>query len=207
MGHYSLWPMFMAFGIDTPPVSAEANGTTTCIIEDHVSKKEHNDVAFPYSCMVQFEFPEQKELPPFKLFWYDGGMKPPTPDELDEDNEEMPAQGMMFVGDKGKILGSFHGDSPRIIPERKMVEFTGSEKPPEDKTDRSKRNWIDAFRKGEKSPGHFLKADNVTETILLGAVALRVGKKIKYDSRQMKITNNKEANKYLYREYRKGWEM
>jgi hypothetical protein len=47
----------------------------------------------------------------------------------------------------------------------------------------------------------------VTETILLGAVALRAGKKVKYDSNQMKITNDKEANQYLYREYRRGWEL
>ena len=207
MGHYSLWPLFMAFGIDIPPKSAEAYGTTTCTIDNHVSRKLHNDVSFPYSCIIRFSFPGQKELPAFKLFWYDGGMKPPTPDELDEEDKELPAEGMMFVGDKGKILASFHGDSPRIIPERRMKEFTGSAKPPEDKVVRNERVWIDAFKKGEPSPGHFSKTGPVTETILLGAVALRAGKKVKYDSNQMKITNDKEANQYLYREYRKGWEM
>ncbi|MCF8335511.1 MAG: Gfo/Idh/MocA family oxidoreductase [Bacteroidales bacterium] len=207
MGHYSLWPLFMTFGIDTPPESAEAYGTTTSIIENHVSKREQNDVAFPYSCIIRFNFPEQKELPPFKLFWYDGGMKPHTPDELDQEDKELPSEGMMFVGDKGKILGSFRCDSPRIIPEKKMVEFTGSSEPPEDKVVRNDRVWIDAFKKGEQSPGHFLKTGPVTETILLGGVALRAGKKIKYDTQQMRITNNKEANKYLYREYRKGWEI
>jgi hypothetical protein len=207
MGHYSLWPLFMTFGIDTPPISAEACGTTTCIIENHVSKQEHNNVAFPHSCMITFNFPAQGEWPSFKLFWYDGGIKPPTPDELDQDDKELPNQGMMFVGDKGKILGSFHGDKPRIIPEQKMKEFTGSVNPPEDETERSEKTWIDAFKNGRQSPGSFLLAGPVTETILLGAVALRAGTKIKYNSREMKITNNEEANKYLYREYRKGWEM
>jgi hypothetical protein len=66
---------------------------------------------------------------------------------------------------------------------------------------------VEAFRKGVESPGSFLKAGPVTETILLGAVALRAGKKVNYDSENMKITNHPDANKYLFREYRKGWEL
>ena len=83
---YSLWPMFMKFGINTAPLSARAYGTTTSIIENQVSKGEYNNVAFPKSCIVEFDFPEQDILPAFKLLWYDGGMKPRTPVELDEDN-------------------------------------------------------------------------------------------------------------------------
>jgi hypothetical protein len=59
----------------------------------------------------------------------------------------------------------------------------------------------------QESPGSFLKANAITETILLGGVALRTGKRIYYDTENMKITNNTAANKYFYREYRKGWEL
>ncbi len=207
MGHYSLWPLFLKFGIDSAPLSARAYGTTTCIVENNVSKGERNNVAFPHSCIVEFEFPKQEMLPPFKLYWYDGGMKPMTPDELDADGKELPGEGMMFVGDKGKILASFHGASPMLIPEKRMIEFTGAAKPPEEETNRDERAWIEAFKNNTESPGTFLKAQPVTETILLGAVALRAGKKIKYDLEHMKITNLEEANKYLYREYREGWEL
>ncbi len=207
MGHYSLWPMFMKFGINTAPLSARAYGTTTCIVEDHVSKGEYNNVAFPKSCIVEFDFPKQEILPAFKLIWYDGGMKPRTPVELDMDNKELPREGMMFVGDKGKILASFHGGSPILLPEKRMIEYTGAAEPPEEKTTRNERAWIDAFKEGKESPGTFLKARPVTETILLGAVALRAGQKVVYNSQKVKITNLEEANQYLTREYREGWEM
>lgn len=207
MGHYSLWPLFLKFGINTPPLSARAYGTTTCIIEDHVSKGEYNNVAFPLSCILEFDFPAQETLPSFKLLWYDGGMKPRTPEELDKENKELPREGMMFVGDKGKILASFHGGSPVLLPEKRMLEYTGSSESPEEKVTRNERAWIDSFRNNTESPGTFLKAKAVTETILLGGVALRAGKRVDYDSKKIEITNLPDANQYLTREYRKGWEM
>jgi hypothetical protein len=172
-----------------------------------VSKGEHNDVAFPLSCMVKFDFPAQQTLPAFQLYWYDGGMKPFVPGELEADGGELPREGMMFVGEQGKILAGFRGESPRLIPEARMLEFTGSAAPPEERTTQNDRIWIDAFKQGTESPGTFLKAQPVSETILLGAVSLRAGEKVEYNSETMEITNVPEANKYLYREYRPGWEM
>ena len=113
----------------------------------------------------------------------------------------------MFVGDSGKILAGFRCESPRLLPEKKMIEFTGSSEPPESKSDRNERNWIEAFMAGEQSPGSFLKAGTITETILLGGVALRARQRIVYDAENMKITNLPEANQYLTREYREGWEL
>jgi hypothetical protein len=207
MGHYSLWPLFVQFGINTAPLSAQAYGTTTSITDGNVSRRESNNVAFPYSCIVKFDFPEQEQLPPFKLFWYDGGVRPQIPDELDAEDEELTPEGMMFVGDKGKILAKFHGGNPRILDKNKMMEINGSLEPPEEIMNRDEINWVNAFRESKESSGSFLKAGPVSETILLGAVALRTGKKLKYDSENMKITNVPEANQYLYREYRKGWEL
>ncbi len=157
--------------------------------------------------IIRFKFPAQEELPSIDIFWHDGGMKPQTPEELEVDNKELPREGMMFVGDSGKILADFRGDKPQIIPEKKMREYMGDRKTTEDTVQRGDSDWIDAFKSGTQSPGSFLTAGAVTETILLGAVALRAGKKIMYDAENMKITNIPEANKYLYREYRKGWEL
>jgi hypothetical protein len=78
---------------------------------------------------------------------------------------------------------------------------------PEPSGQDSKDVWIDAFKNNTQSPGSFLYAGPVTETILLGAVSLRAGKRVEYDSVNMKITNSPEANKYFVREYRKGWEL
>ncbi len=204
MGHYSLWPMFLTLGVTTPPVSAEAYATTTRTVVDGVSRPVVNDVAFPYSCMVRFKFPKQETLPAFDLFWYDGGMKPHVPEELEIDGKGLPAEGMMFVGDKGKILGGFRNESPRLLPESRMKSygtFPAEEDPSTDDV------WIDAFREKKQSPGSFLLAGPISETINLGAVALRAGKKVMYDAAKMEITNFPEANQFLRREYRKGWEL
>src|ERR1700741_2785289 len=114
---------------------------------------------------------------------------------------------MMFVGDKGKILAGFRCENPQLIPKAKMESYLGGQKAAEEKTDSENDHWIDAFKNKTQSPGSFLYAGPVTETILLGAVALRAGRRVEYDSANMKITNIPEANKYLVREYRKGWEL
>jgi hypothetical protein len=207
MGHYSLWPLFLTFGIKSPPLNARAYGTTTCIIENNVSRGEHNDVAFPRSCIIEWDFPAQEKLPAFKLFWHDGGMKPRTPEELDQEGKELPREGMLFVGSKGKILASFHGSNPHLLPEKRMVEYTGSARPPEEQAVNRERTWIEAFKASVESPGSFLKARPVTQTILLGAVALRAGRKVAYDPARIAISNMEEANQYLTREYRPGWEL
>ena len=131
MGHYSLFPLFSTLGIKTPPISATAFGTTTRTVIDNVSTAIKNDVAFPYSSLIKLKFPEQEELPAFDLLWYDGGMKPFPPEELEIDSKTIPTEGLMFVGDKGKILGGFLGQEPRLIPESKMAAYTGVKVLPE----------------------------------------------------------------------------
>lgn len=207
MGHYSLWPMFLTLGINTPPLSAEAYGTTTRTIKDNVAQWVENDVAFPHSCVVRIKFPAQEELPPFDLYWYDGGMKPPTPPELEEDGETLATEGMMFVGDKGKIIGGFRNEEPKLIPKKKMQEYLDGQELPEEDSERGEEYWIKAFKEGTQSPGSFLYAGPVTEAILLGGIALRARGKVEYDSASMRITNNEEANQYLTRVYRPGWEL
>lgn len=204
MGHYSLWPMFLTLGINTAPLSAEAYASTSRTVVDQVSRNVVNDVAFPASCIVRFKFPKQESLPAFDLYWYDGGMKPANPDELEAEGKVLPSEGMMFVGDKGKILGGFRNEKPRLIPESKM---NGLPDASEDDPQRSDDYWIEAFRNKAQSPGSLLLAGPVSETINLGAIALRAKKKVTYDAAKMEITNIPEANKFLTREYRKGWEL
>jgi hypothetical protein len=205
MGHYSLFPLFLTLGITTPAKSAEAYATTTCALQNNVAVGVKNDVAFPLSCIIRFKFQAQAELPPFDLFWYDGGMKPVNPDELSAEGKSLTPEGLMFVGDKGKIIGDFRGENPVLYSENKPA--VAGEKTPE--SPRQNRNdiWVDSFKNNTQSPGSFIYAGPVTETILLGAVALRAGKKVEYDTTNMKITNIPEANKFLVREYRKGWEL
>ena len=207
MGTYSLWPLYLAFGFNALPTCIEPQGTTHREIVNHVSQEVENDVAFPYSSVVRFKLPPQGEWPAIDLWWHDGGMQPPLPEELASTGEVLAREGLMFVGDSGKILAGFRCESPRILSEKKMIELTGSSEPPENKYDRDESNWIKAFKAGEQAPGSFLKAGPITETILLGGVALRARKRLVYDAENMTITNLPEANKYLTREYREGWEL
>lgn len=210
MGIYSLWPLFTTLGVDAPPFAVEAMGTTTKTIGEHDEMKDvPNNVAFPLSSVIRWKFDAPKTIDPFDLFWYDGGMRPPTPPELETDLKEFESEGMMFVGDKGKILGGFRCENPVIIPESRMIEVTGAKeitlsRPSINATD----VWIEAIREGKSSPGNFTSSWPILETAHLAAVALRAGRKIHYDHRKMRITNNDDANKYLSREEcRPGWEV
>jgi len=214
MGHYSLFPLFRVLGIEKPPIAARAYGTTHRYVDGNTYKWLINDVSFPLSCRIQLIFPEQETLPAFDLFWYDGGMKPFIPEEMVEDNRDMPEEGMMFVGDKGKILAGFRGEKPEIIPERKMKAYSGEKTLPQEERGMRSNIWAKAIKNNEESPGSFIYAGPVTAAINLAAVALRSKAEngyetveIKYDTENMKITNKEDANKYLTREYRKGWEM
>jgi hypothetical protein len=151
--------------------SAEAYATTTRTVENHVSKNVVNDVGFPYSCIIRFKFSKQESLPAFDLFWYDGGMKPHTPEEMEVDGKDLPSEGMLFVGDKGKILGGFRNEKPVLIPESKMKAYMEGKPAAEEEPNRGDDVWIDAFKAKKQSPGSFLLASAISETINLGAVA------------------------------------
>lgn len=211
MGIYSLWPLFTTFGIDAPPYAVETMGTHTVTIGAHDEMKAvNNDVAFPLSSIIRWKFDASGNRGPIDLFWYDGGMRPTTPPEIEADNKALASEGMMFIGDKGKIVGGFRCEDPVIVPEARMIEVTGAKTSPESQRQRidSTEAWIHAILNKKQSPGSILSSGPVIETAHLAAVALRTGKKIAYDHKNMKVTNIPEANRYLYREeYRSGWEI
>jgi hypothetical protein len=210
MGHYSLWTVFNALQLEGP-TSIEPMLSHQCLTTGNTVSRIKNDFSFPLASSVRFKYPSRGTRPAVDLIWYDGGMRPPTPEELDEDDQELPAEGMMFVGDKGKILGGFRVEDPRLIPERRMRGYRAPAPPPKrrpEKGDMSPgmRQWLNACRGGKQSPGCFLNAGPISEAMNLYAVALRTGRRLKYDAGAVKITNLPEANRYLAREYRQGWE-
>ena len=118
MGIYSLWPIFTALELE-PPVSAEAWGTHSCSIVDQVSRPTQNDFSYPAACTFHFQFAARGDRPALELFWYDGGMKPRRPEEIEAQDIELPIEGILFVGDQGKILAGFHGQEPRLFAQGK----------------------------------------------------------------------------------------
>ncbi len=209
MGHYSLWSVFKALELGSP-ASVEPRLSHTCEFNDVVPKRVKNDFSFPTASVVRFKYPAQGERAAVDLIWYDGGMRPPTPPELEEDNKELPPEGLMFVGDRGKAVAAFFLENPQLIPEKRMHGLPPAPAPRErvpGEVSPGLRQWMAAAR-GDKqqSPGSFLNAGPISEAVNLYAIALRTGRKLLYDSVNRKITNVPEANQYLSREYRKGWE-
>ena len=142
-------------------------------------------------------------------------MKPPTPPELEQDNQDLAAEGMMFVGDKGKILAGFHGEEPHLIPEQKMRDYKAAKKLPEPTRERRFQGqhealalWVAAAKGGPPTYGDFLLAGPISDAFNLAAVSLRLGgKRLLFDSATAKITNAPDGNPRLTRAYRKGWEL
>jgi hypothetical protein len=212
MGHYSLWPVFREFDLDAP-IAVESRPAHACRLDGKVAVTIKNDFSFPAACMIRFKFAAKGNRPALDLFWYDGSLKPPTPEELE--TGDLSPEGMMFVGDSGKILAGFRGENPRIIPEKKMREYRTakglSEPGPEPRGQGQGRNdaaWVAAFKGGKPTYGDFTLAGPISDAFNLGAISLRLGgRRLLFDSAAMRITNVPEANKFLVREYRKGWEL
>ncbi len=203
MGYYSLWTIFKALELENPTI-IEPNLSHVCDLRDSTAYEIRNDYSFPLACSVRFKYPAKGSRPAVDLVWYDGGMKPPVPDEMYAENVEMPKEAMMFEGDKGYILAGWHVENPRLFPSKLMEGRTAAER------QRNKvsgfQKFINAVKEGKQCPGAFTDAWPITEAANLYAAALRAGKTLKYDAANRKITNAPEANKYLSRTYRKGWE-
>ena len=194
MGCYSFDTIFRVLKL-TAPESVEASSTKTF--------KE----TFPIASIIHFHFPARGDMPPVRLTWYDGSLRPPRPREL-EDGREMGQEneGLLFIGERGTIMCGFQGQNPRLLPDARMKEF----KPPPKSLPRSagnNREWLEACKGGPPGGANFEFEGPITEAVLLGNLALRAGKKLSWDAPGMKVTNVTEAQRYVRDEYRQGWEV
>jgi len=208
MGHYSLWTVFNALKLTSPTV-IEPHRSHVCGFKGAIPYRINNDFSFPMASTVRFSYPANGDRGPVDLCWYDGGMRPPIPEELSRDNKELPQEGMMFVGDSGKILAGFNVQNPQIISGKKMdapVSTTPANQNQVQQTSAALPLFVDACKTGKQYPGNFSEAEYLTEAVNLYAASLRANKLLRYDAANMKITNVADANKYLTREYRKGWD-
>jgi hypothetical protein len=208
MGYYSLWTVFNALQLEGP-TEIIPNLSHVCAFKDSVPFRIHNDFSFPTACTVRFKFPAKGSRPPVDLCWYDGGMQPPCPPELVAQDKTLPQEGMMFVGDKGRILAGFNVQDPQLLSHNGAEAMGNAEKrnpPEEERMEAALQLFIDACKSGKQYPGNFAEADHIMEAINLYGVALRSGRLLKYDAANRQITNVKDANKYLSREYRSGWD-
>jgi hypothetical protein len=172
-----------------------------------------NRASYPSATMTVYEFPARDagkgiapgKLPPVKLTWYDGGLMPTKPEELGEEELDR-AGGALLIGSKGKLLHETYGMNPRLLPKSLHDSFgEPAKKLPRIANQQHELNWVAAAQGNGEASCPFEYAARLTETMLLGVVALRAGKKIRYDGENMRVTNVAAANDFLRRDYRTGW--
>jgi predicted dehydrogenase len=165
-----------------------------------------NSETAPSASVIEYEFPARQDMPPVKLTWYDGELKPALPAEL-EPGRSLGVGGSLFVGDNGKLLCKGSGGSPRLIPESRMKAYERPAKTMPRIEGGHHQDWLRACKGGKPACSNFDTAGPLTEMVLLGNVAVRAGRKIFWDGPNMRCTNLPEANQYLRREYRAGWTL
>jgi predicted dehydrogenase len=192
---HNLAPVFSSLKLKAP---VTIHGSSTPVFPE----------TYPIASLIHYEFPARDEMPPVTVHWYDGGLLPARPQEF-EANEDLPREnGVIFVGEKGKILLEGEGgESLRFMPKSRIDDY----KQPPKTLPRSighHKEWIEACKGNGSTESNFGFSGPLTETCLLGNISVRMGGKLlNWDSEKFKITNNEEANQYLHFKYRDGWSL
>lgn len=214
IGCHAMDPVFRALKLGAP---ISVQGCSTRV----------NKETFPLGSMVTYQFPArgaqpqkhnahliglsgvgagEVEMPECKLVWYDGGLRPPRPEGL-PNGQAMGDNGRLLVGDRGFILNtkvfpeSLAGDAAKVPVSIPRVKDHYQE-------------WAAACKGGKLAGSNFDFAGPLAESVLLGNVALRVQLredltlcKLMWDSAALKVSNLDEANRFIRREYRQGWQL
>jgi hypothetical protein len=194
------------------PTSIEATSTPFGL------DSKNNPVSYPLATQIIYKFAARGAQPPVTITWNDGGLMAPRPDILPEDVPLDRGGGVIFIGEKGILVHGTYGSNPKLYPASLMeaaakvpqtyprIETSGEGM---QRSAKHRMNWAKAIMGKEKNTCPFEYASRLTETMLLGNVAMKAGqgKRIYYDGEAGRITNNNDANQYLQREYRKGWSL
>jgi len=177
--------------------------------------RKPNGFGFPENNVVTYEFPGTKYTTKnFKWIWYDGPGSPELNDALKlPNNEELPSQGAMFIGEKGRLLLPHFMQLPRHIVNGEYVELDLSTVKKKDNLgvptesyakegNKHYHQFVDACLGNGKTSAPFSYASRLTETILLGVIAGRFpGQTLHWDNKKAKFAEE-EANQYLDGVYR-----
>jgi predicted dehydrogenase len=162
------------------------------------------------SNLVTYQYRARGGRGPLTLFWYDNGLRPPTPLGIDPDD---PLQrlgegdnGLMLVGEKGILTCAGWSGMPRLLPMELHRAYT---RPPKTlpRVAGHHADWLQACKGGTAACSNFEYGARLTEFVLLGTLALRTGKVVKWDAEGMRAANAPEAQPFIEGSYRKGWEL
>jgi predicted dehydrogenase len=198
MACHVLDPVFWALKLKYP-LSVQASCTSV------------NNETFPLASIVHYEFPAREGMPPVKVHWYDGGLKPEKPEALGDMQIGQAASNVLFMGSKGVLRCGEYGDDPHLFPLSLMREYKRPPKTLERIPNQAhEQNWIRACKGGEAACSNFDYSGPLTEMVTMGNLAIRpenVGKKLEWDGENMRVTNEEKANDYVHPHYREGWSL
>jgi hypothetical protein len=196
MGCHILDPVFWAMRL------GEAETYTV----EPVESEGGNEETGPMWVIIRYEFPARGGMPPVTITWYDGGKRPTAPEGIGQD--VIGGNGSLFIGSEGAIVAGAYGDNPRLLPEEKMKDFTFPEEfIPRAAGGNPHQEWVEACKGGRTPGSNFEYSAPLTEFVHLGNVAFRARKKIRWDAGRMLVVNDPDANRFVTKEYRKGWEF
>ena len=155
----------------------------------------------PSWLVVRYQHPARKGKPPVRLTWYQGDKRPPA---IAGSKFSDWGAGTLFVGEKGQLLADYNRHV--LLPEKEFADFKRPDPFIPDSVGHHKE-WTEACKGRGKALCSFDYSGPLTETVLLGNVAYRSGKRLEWDAKNFKITNAPEAMRHLRREYRKGWTL
>ncbi|MHC4405999.1 MAG: Gfo/Idh/MocA family protein [Planctomycetota bacterium] len=171
------------------PITVEAEGPPV------------NPETCPLAVIVRYEFPARGDMPPVSFTWYDGSNRPPL---LKQEGLVDRGAGVLFVGSEGMLLADYNRRD--LYPKEKFADY----QPPEPTIPKSighHEEWIVACKTGSPTTCNFDYSGALSEAVLLGNVAYRVGKKLQWDAESLTAVGCREADQYIHRPYREGWTL
>ena len=198
MAIHHLDPAFDALGLEAPE-TVEASGTGG--VDADVTTR---------GLLVTWRFAANEKRGPLSVFWYDGGLRPPTPAGIDPDDPKQRLgegdNGIVFVGERGIITCAGWSGMPRLLPPERNHDYV---RPPKTlpRVEGHHADWLQACKGGRPACSNFGYGARLSEFVMLGNVALRTRKLLKWDAAAMRATNAPAADEYLRETYRKGWEL
>ena len=190
-------PAFNALGLDAP-VTMKA---TASFVDPRVTTGSN---------LVTYQYGARGDRGPLTLFWYDNGLRPPTPLGIDPDDPRQRLgegdNGLLLVGEKGVLTCAGWSGMPRLLPMELHRAYT---RPPKTlpRVAGHHADWLQACKGGTPACSNFEYGARLTEFVLLGTLALRTGKVVKWDAEGMTAGNAPEAQPFIEGTYRKGWEL
>ncbi len=199
MGCHIMDPAFWALKLDK----------ATEVVVDIVKQEGRNNQTYPAWSIVKYEFPAREDMGPVTIYWYDNGNKPERPTDIPaEETLGDGENGSLFIGTKGYLTAGEYGGKPRLLPEARMNDY---KKPdpilPRVSGSNHYRNWLEACKGGEPACSNFEYSVPLTEVVLLGCIAQRLERKLKYNFKEGKFIGDDEANQLLTKPYRPGFEL